>query len=155
MKIYVENGIVYSVDMMLRYVNEMKPIKLKIKSKKLFPQLEEKIWKIGNKFYPPFSVIKNSKKKLFKDHLDRIKLSDISYPIIVKDNYLIVDGMHRLSKIYMDKIKHVYVYKLDEQLMKKFIIHKFDNMDDYNFDFIRKEYDNKKINIIYDKHFSK
>lgn len=120
---YSNGNKIYSVDMMLAYINIFKPKKEKIEIKNLLKTLEYKGWSKDIKnFYSPIKVIKNSKK--FKDEYQRIENSDLRYPIIVTENHVIIDGVHRLSKAYLLNKKTINVYIFDKKLMKKFVIDK-------------------------------
>ncbi len=48
--------------------------------------------------------------------------ADLKYPIILDKNNTIIDGMHRLTKAYLLKKKHIKAYIFDDNIMKKFII---------------------------------
>ena len=72
----------------------------------------------------PIDVLQDMKNKKYKDEVSRIKNSDITYPIIVDSNYIILDGVHRYIKQILENKKTIQVYVFDKQLMKKFIVGK-------------------------------
>jgi hypothetical protein len=95
-------------------------------------------------------VLKNKKKHAYD--YKRILSSDLSYPIILlfskKHDALIVDGMHRLAKLYLENGKYIQFYMFDDELMEKFLI-------DKNADWERVT--NTRAYVLYDlfrKHFN-
>ena len=119
---------IYSVDMMIAYINIFKPKSINVDTKKLYESLEYNGWgdPIKNIYYSPLDVIKNQKNKKYKDDVKRIKEADMKYPIILcGDN--IVDGMHRLSKAYLSKQKKIKAYLFTKKDMNKFLINKTNN----------------------------
>lgn len=120
-KTYSSNGVIYSVDIMLAYINIFKPKHISVDVSKYADLLEFKGW--GNRTirYSPNDVLKNPKK--YKEDYKRIKEADLSYPIII-DNKTIIDGIHRLTKAILLNKKTLKAYYFDNSLMKKFIIDK-------------------------------
>lgn len=126
-KTYTDGKHIYSVDMMLAYLNikghpvEQFPVDTFI------PQLEQKVW--GE--WSPKTVIEKMDVKKYQENSERIKKADLSYPIIITGNKTsvtrantIVDGYHRISKAYLDGQKNISAYVFDKSLMDKFIINK-------------------------------
>ena len=72
-------------------------------------------------------VLNNPKKKKYREDYIKIKKANLDYPIIVY-NGNIIDGMHRLSKLYLLKKNEVKAYNFDKNLMKKFLIGKSDKI---------------------------
>lgn len=113
---------IYSVDMMMAYVNQFKPKPVKLKVSDLSNNLEYECWGNGSTIrYSPLDVIKKPKK--YKDESRRIKKADLSYPIMIYGKF-VIDGVHRLTKAYMKEIPTIKAYKFDSKLMKKFLINK-------------------------------
>lgn len=123
MKTFSNNNTVYSVDMMLAYINIMKPKAIKMPISKYISKgvLNYEGWcdNDGN-CYSPMQVIKNRTK--YRDEMERIKSSDLKYPIVVDNDDMVVDGVHRLTKAYLEKSKYILVYKFPDEIMEKFII---------------------------------
>ena len=115
---------VYSVDMMLAYINIFKPKASVIKLSDIHMDLDAKGW--GESNISINDVLAN-KKKYMADY-NRIKSADLSYPIIMH-NGIIYDGVHRYVKAMMLKKKTINAYVFDNKLMKKFIINKTGNYD--------------------------
>lgn len=136
---YSDNKFIYSVDMMFAYIYFNKPKYQLIPVNDLLKTLEYDGWgdPIKNIKYSALDVINNPKK--YKDDFNRIKKADLSYPIILSYDNNIVDGVHRLTKSYLEKKDNIKAYKFDKNTMKKFIIGKYgewnkvDNMNTYNF----------------------
>jgi hypothetical protein len=62
----------------------------------------------------PWEVIKNP--KLHPNHFNKIKEADLSYPIEIVDHnnrWLILDGLHRLAKAYIENHQTISVRKVD------------------------------------------
>ncbi len=132
------NKNIYSVDMMFTYLNIFKHETIKIPVSKLLKNLENKSWGDPSKniYYSPMDVIKNPKDKKYKNDNNRIKKANLNYPIIITDDR-IIDGMHRLSKAYLQNKKYIKAYVFDKKIMKKFLLNnkgnwnEIDNMDIY------------------------
>ena len=126
-KTYSDGKNIYSVDMMLAYLNtkghsvEQFPVDMFI------PQLEQKVW--GE--WSPKTVIEKMDVKKYHENSERIKKADLSYPIIITGNkttvtraHTIVDGYHRISRAYLEGQKYINAHVFDKLLMDKFIINK-------------------------------
>ena len=126
-KTYSDGKNIYSVDMMLAYLNtkghpiEQFPVDM------FGPQLEQKVW--GE--WSPKTVIEKMDVKKYHENSERIKKADLSYPIIITGNKTtvtrtlsIVDGYHRVSKAYLDGKKYINAHVFDKSLMNKFILNK-------------------------------
>ena len=112
---------VYSVDLMLAYVNIYKPKYKNILVEDLLHVLEYKGWGNPEKniYYSALDVINNPGRKKYKHEIDRIKNADLKYPIILHKNY-IVDGVHRLSKAFLDGKKTIKAYVFTD--IDKFLV---------------------------------
>jgi len=113
---YTDDNFIYLVDLMFMYIKTITSTKIKLEN--MLPQLKIKDW--GN--FSPIEVIKN--KSVSPEDYKRIIKADLRYPIIITNDYKIIDGMHRLSKAFLLKKKYVRAYKIDDKTMKKFIISK-------------------------------
>jgi len=63
-------------------------------------------------------------KKIFKEHINRIKKADLQYPlIIINDKYDkhggILDGNHRFAKIIMENKKYVNCIRVSQKELDK------------------------------------
>jgi len=115
---------IYSVDMILAYLNSRKHPVVKLQVKELEPQLHEPVWGNG-KGWSPMTVIDKIGLKIYKKYkedADRIKEADLSYPIIVTSNHTLIDGYHRLAKAFMEGKKDINVNVIDSVLMRKFLL---------------------------------
>lgn len=115
---------IYSVDMMFAYINMFKPKYVKVDVVDYIKTLDFPVWKDNKKSFSPKDVLANPKK--YADHYKRIKNVDLNYPIIIANN-TIVDGVHRLTKCYIQKKKNINVYIFDKPLLKKFLLDKNKN----------------------------
>ena len=135
---YSSNKKIYNVDMMFAYLNIYKHPTIKIPVSKLLNTLEYKGWGVPSKkiYYSAIDVIKNPKN--YKNDMDRIKKANLNYPIIMDEKY-VIDGVHRLSKAYLQNKKYIKAYIFDKKLMKKFLINskgdwnKVDNLQIHEF----------------------
>lgn len=119
-KTYSDEKNIYSVDMMMAYVNLNKLSIQKLSIEENLWQLEQPVW--GD--YSPSNVLKNPEKKKFAENIQRIKAADLSYPIFVTSKHQIIDGYHRVLKAIKQKEKTIKAYVFEPSLMKKFIINK-------------------------------
>jgi hypothetical protein len=122
---YGNNNKIYSVDMMIAYINIFKPKSITIKTDSLRHHLDKKSWgnPIKKIYYSPAMVLSNKTKPKYKKEVDRIKGADLKYPIIMHGKHM-VDGMHRLTKAIMTKKKSIKVYKFNTTIMNKFLVDK-------------------------------
>jgi len=123
MNTYSDNKYIYSVDMMMAYVNLFRPKYVKINVDDLIHNIDYKCWgdPANNIMYSPRDVLKNPKK--YKNEVDRINNANLDYPIMVHRKN-IIDGVHRLTKSMIQNKKTIRVYMFDSALMKKFIVDK-------------------------------
>jgi hypothetical protein len=126
-KTYYDGKYIYSVDMMLAYLNIMGHPVEKFSIDIFIPQLDQKVW--GE--WSPKTVIEKMDVKKYHENSERIKKADLSYPIIITGNktivtraHSIVDGYHRISKAYLEGHQYINAYVFDKSLMNKFIINK-------------------------------
>ena len=108
---------VYSVDMMMAYVNVFKHPVVKIDVAELLPQLKLIRWNNS----ALLDVLKNLDKN--QTHHKRIMDADLSYPIFVRADNDLIDGAHRLCKAILTGKKTINAYIFNKSLMKKFVIH--------------------------------
>jgi hypothetical protein len=112
--------------MMMAYINIFKhPVK-KIEVSDFLPALKENLW--GD--FSPFDVVTHPTNKRYASHIKRIHDADLSYPIFITSDNVIIDGAHRLSKAALTHKKTIKAYVFDKALMKKFIIHEGFTKDD-------------------------
>jgi hypothetical protein len=118
---YRDNKRIYSVDMMIAYVNIFKHPIESIPIEEFHSQLTENIW--GERTpLSPMQVIEKIDLKKYSSNAERIHKADLSYPIFVDSAHRILDGYHRVSKAYIEDKKNVRAYVFDAELMKKFIL---------------------------------
>ena len=147
--VFINKGNVYSVDMIIAYINIFKPKRKYVDIKKFTPLLETKVWKDRelNKCYSPMEVISDPRK--YAKQINRINDANLNYPIIVektrKDEYPIIDGVHRITKAYISGKNKIEIYELTTSELNKFIIGKTNNwrkIDDLGrYDYIKIFYD--------------
>ena len=125
---FSDNKKIYSVDMIFAYINIFKPKYVKVNVQNYLSTLEYNGW--GNpkikEFFSPKNVIDNPKK--YKEDYKRIMNSNLKFPIVIANNN-IVDGVHRLTKAYLQKKKEIKAYIFDGELLEKFLIDKNKNWD--------------------------
>jgi len=126
---FIMNGKKYSVDRLFKITKNIKVHKVPIGT--LVSQLANKSWEYkheGNADISPIDVIENPKKnRKYTKHYNRVVNADMQYPILVylddNKNPIIVDGLHRLSRAYMEKHPTISVrYVTNKQLDKVFIM---------------------------------
>ena len=107
----------YSIEMMIAYINETNPTKIKLNVKDLLFNL---YWNSLENDVKPIDIIKHLKN--YKYETERIERADMKYPIIIDSNYNIIDGVHRYIKHILEHKRKINVYIFDKALMKRFII---------------------------------
>lgn len=112
---------VYSVDMMICYLNIVKPEVKNVKIATLKKFITADAWgnPLTNKYYSPNDVIKDPKK--YKKDYQKIKKAKLKYPIIMCSGN-IIDGYHRLTKAYMKKISNIKIVNIDKSTLEKFYL---------------------------------
>lgn len=124
---YSDGEYIYSVYLMFLYVNDPNIRSRKIRiTTKLLHQLRQPSWGDPKRgiYYSAMDVIKEPTK--YPEEIKRIHQADLRYPIMIdsrideKHNYNVVDGIHRLSKAYLNKKKHIRAYIFSAKTMKKF-----------------------------------
>ncbi len=116
-----ENNI-YSVYLIISYIEKNKPKTYTFETQKFLSKLKLKDWGPISNIYSPIDVLNN--KNNYIDEYNRIINSDLKYPIVLNENHNIVDGMHRLTKAYLLNEKYIQAYIFDKELMEKFIVSK-------------------------------
>lgn len=136
-QVYKNGYKVYSVDMMIAYINIFDPTAIKLTIEELSHNLLEDYWNHNGKDYSPAEFLASIKrdgynKSEYQNDIERIKRL-LDYPIIVHGkNKDIVDGLHRLCKAILNDNSTIHAYVFDKKLMKKF---KLSNSDvNYIFD---------------------
>ena len=106
---YSDSKNIYSVDLMLAYINIFKPndLIISIDISNYLTTLEYKGWgdPKTKTFYSPLDVINNPKK--YRDEYNRINEANLNYPIIISPNGHIIDGHHRIIKAYLLGKKYI------------------------------------------------
>jgi len=120
-KTYIYDNNIYSLDMIFAYINIFKP---KIKNVSISDLTHMLRYKgCGNPTskidYSLIDVIKNPKK--YKKEMKHIDEVDMTYPIIIYNNY-VIDGVYRLAKASLDDKKKIKAYVFTEKKMGKFLI---------------------------------
>ena len=119
---------IYSIDMMIAYIDIFSPKYDRINMDKMYSYLNEKIWHDPdkNKNYSPLDLLNHPEKntdKFIKHHIKRILNSNLKFPISIYKNN-IIDGYHRLTKSYILKKKTIKFFLFDDKIMKKFLLNK-------------------------------
>jgi disulfide oxidoreductase YuzD len=116
---YSDNDKIYLVDLMIAYVNIFDYPVTHIDTKDYLPHLKSKCWRKFGKKYSPIEVLNNP--SIYDLDMEKIKNAEVGYPIIIFDGN-VVDGMHRLTKLYLQQKSHLKAYVFNEALMKKFLV---------------------------------
>jgi len=97
---YTDGKNIYSIDMMIAYLNTKKHPIEQFPVDMFIPQLEQKVW--GD--WSPKTVIEKMDVKKYHENSDRIKKADLSYPIIITGNKTSVTRAHTVkTKIWYTK----------------------------------------------------
>jgi hypothetical protein len=120
LRTYSDGKAIYSVDMMLAYVNTHKHPVVKLPIEPMAWQLEQKVW--GD--WSPKDVLEKPTLKKHAENAKRIKEADLSYPILVTPKGVIIDGYHRIAKAMQQGQKEIAAQVFDAALMRKFILDK-------------------------------
>ena len=103
---------------MFAYLNTHKHPVIKLSLDIFVPQLNEIVW--GG--WSPMTVIEKIGMKKYQENAEQIKAADLSYPIIVTEKHVIIDGYHRLAKAYLEGKKDIKVNVIDDALLRKFLL---------------------------------
>jgi hypothetical protein len=118
LKTYHDDKNIYSVDMMIAYLNTVGLETSQIPVSELTQQLDEKVW--GD--WSPATVLAKMDLKKYAEDANRIRKADMKYPIIVTKKLVIVDGYHRVAKAVLKDQKYIKAYVFEPGLMNKFIL---------------------------------
>ncbi len=116
---YSDGDKIYLVDLMIAYVNIVDYPSTNIDTEDYLQHLNSKCWRRCGKKYSPMEVINDPSS--YDHDMAKIKNADLKYPIIIY-NGNIVDGMHRLSKAYLQRKSCLKAYVFSDALMKKFLV---------------------------------
>lgn len=116
---YSDGDKIYLVDLMIAYVNIVDYPFTNIDTEDYFQHLNAKCWRKFGKKYSPIDVLNDPTN--YNDDIIKIKNADLKYPIMIY-NGNIVDGMHRLSKAYVQHKTYLKAYIFSDSLMKKFLV---------------------------------
>jgi hypothetical protein len=122
--VIIDNNI-YSIDMMIAYINIFKPKPITVKVANLLTNLSFEGWSKLNgdrRWFSAEDVLSNPEK--YPNRSKAIDAANISYPLIIIDKYTVVDGIHRLAKAYKKGKKMIKTYRFSKKLLKKFMIKK-------------------------------
>jgi hypothetical protein len=110
-----KNGQVYNVDKLIELSKKLPVISLPLEL--VVSNLEESRW--SDEENDPESKLPNfgarevlkfhEKERKYEYHYQKTKKSDLSFPIIIDKDYVVIDGMHRLLKAFMEGYKNVKV----------------------------------------------
>ena len=118
MRTYHDGKNIYSVDMMIAYLNVYGHPVVKIPLTELTSQLNKKVW--GD--WSPMTVVAKMDVKKYAENAERIRKADMSYPIIVTGAHVIVDGYHRAAAALLKGQTHIDAHVFNAALMNKFIL---------------------------------
>lgn len=119
-KTYSDEKYIYSVDMMMAYVNTHRVPVIKLDLDENLWQLKQNVW--GD--YSPEDVLQHPDKKKYAENVERMKEADLSYPIFVTSKHVIIDGYHRILKTVQSGKSSIKAYVFDQLLLRKFIVNK-------------------------------
>jgi len=144
---FMDGHNIYSVDMMIAYIRLQTPHIFHVKMEDFVGQLHKNIWGIPSKGirYSPMSVITNPQSN--QTEYNKILRANISFPIILSPRGDLIDGIHRVSKVYLKRASgekgaddfQLRAVMFDEALMARFLIsssldwNKVNNMKAFDF----------------------
>jgi hypothetical protein len=108
----------WSVYMLIRYVVTYNPRAVKIPVAEFRWFLNHKIWLDDNGALISINDVLN-RRVLPTKHIKSITVADISFPILVDHNWIILDGAHRLAKAVKNSAKYIHVQIIDSHIMRK------------------------------------
>ena len=124
---------IYSIDMMIAYIDIFSPEYEKINMNTMESYLNEKVWYDSEKkiYYSPKDLLNHPKKdtdKFLQRHMKRITNSNLKFPISIYKNN-IIDGYNRLTKSYLLNKKTIKVFNFNDKIMNNFVV---DTKKDYD-----------------------
>lgn len=132
---YCDNVNIYSIDMMFAYIKKYKKnlSEVHVNVSDFSSQLNNTMWGNPEKNikYSPMAVIINPESN--QKEYNKILNVNMTYPIIISEhNGNIIDGLHRLSRAYLEKNPFIVAYMFNNNIMKKFIVGKKDEWQKVN-----------------------
>lgn len=100
LKTFTYNDKVYSVDMMIAYVNIHKPKTVYVDIYDYVTTFEEDWYDDDYNEVPAIKVLEDINNPKYSKHLKRVYDCDTKYPIIIYDDH-VIDGCHRMIKTVM------------------------------------------------------
>ncbi len=134
MRIFSDDKYLYSVDMMFLHTKNMKSVTIPI-GPELRSQLDKSTWLANSpgpdgqdNWISPNQVIMTPVK--YPGHWRLIKEANMSYPIIIGPNRIIIDGLHRIGRAVIEQQTSIQAYVIDYGTLKKFMIGKANDTED-------------------------
>ncbi len=115
---FIRYGKIYSIDLMISYVNLFKPKEININVKDFEDVLAFKVWNEGQS--SPIDVLEDPKNESHKDDFEKINKADLKYAIFLDANSNIINGHHRLTKAFLNNKKTLKAIMFDDKLIEKF-----------------------------------
>ena len=106
--VYVADSRTYNVERLWSLVSRRKP--KRIQTDKLKHIIDSKVW-----YKTPREIIRNKN----GSHWYRINNANMKYPILIDEDYCVVDGCHRLCKAYIKKQKSIRVHFIKQKDLQK------------------------------------
>lgn len=144
LRTYSDEKAIYSVDMMLAYLNTYKHPVTTLSIPTIEWQMEQNVW--GD--WSPRDVLNHMDSKKYAENAKRIRDAELAYPIIVTNKGVIVDGYHRFAKAISKGMTTIEAHVFDGHLMRKFIL---DN--DLNYTRVHKDLTVFDILVLFQKRF--
>jgi len=112
-------GKLYSVDLLVAYVNVFKPGVIQMPLSSLTESINRPCWvdiSSGNKFTIG-DVLAHPER--YPGHAEQVKNADLSYPTIWSRNYGMLDGKHRLAKAVRDNHESIKACLVSNEVVEK------------------------------------
>lgn len=106
--VYCDGKRMYNVERLWSLVKRRKP--RRIKTDKLDYVLDSRVW---------YTTPKNIIKKKVGQHWNRIIDAELKYPLLVDEEYYIIDGCHRWCKAHLNGQKTIRVHVIKKKDLKR------------------------------------
>lgn len=113
-KTYREGDRIYSVDMLIAYVNLAKVHESNVFLSTLMKQLDKRVW---GKWSPNEVLAKRT-----GEDWKRIVNADLAFPVILSPDGTVLDGYHRVAKAIYEGMSSIKAIFVDDETMEKCLL---------------------------------
>lgn len=114
---FSDGNVVYSVDMMIAYVNLVQPKTERLPLSSFLSWLKQPGWGDAKSKYSALDVVLQPTKH--EQEWKRVETADLTFPILLTPGGGIADGMHRLTKAFLRGEETILTITLPQKVLDK------------------------------------